>query len=54
MKLEHNLEGITSLIGQIALKHDKGDAFIKADVTKNEIILGGSSDEKVGFFPKKT
>ena len=53
VKFEHNTEKFTSLLGQAAIKHDKGDFFAKADISKEELILGVCADENLGHFPKK-
>lgn len=53
VKFEHNLEKFTNIIGQFVFKNDKGDAFLKADVGKEEIVFGGCAHENIGSFPKK-
>lgn len=39
-KLEHDLEKVKSFLGQLALKNNKGDFFLKADLLKQRFTAG--------------
>ena len=47
-KFEHNLEKFTSIIGQVALRHENGDLFLRADLPKEEVVIGGTAAKKLG------
>jgi hypothetical protein len=40
LKLEHNLDALKTLHGQIVNKHQRGDFFLKADLLENTVTFG--------------